>query len=113
LWVCLSGAPVRAGTVDRAEFHKAMPKLGFDVPKADIDALFDEWDKGHARPRTRRSQAAAVTAILTMGALMWCYDADGGGSLDYKELSNVLKSRKSTVAIGKMKRASIAAVATT
>ena len=31
------------GEVDRKEFHKAMPALGLDVPKAEIDALFDEW----------------------------------------------------------------------
>jgi len=49
------------GEVSRAEFHKAMPALGVDLDKKDIDALFDAWDAG------------------------------GGGSLDFKELSAVLK----------------------
>ena len=31
----------------KMRFHyRAMPELGLDVPKADIDELFDEWDKG-------------------------------------------------------------------
>ena len=33
------------GEVTRAEFHKAMPALGLDVPKAEIDKLFDSWDR--------------------------------------------------------------------
>ena len=33
-----------SGTVSRAEFRKAMPMLGFFVPRAELDALFDEWD---------------------------------------------------------------------
>ena len=49
------------GEVSRPEFHKAMPALGLDIDKKDIDALFNEWD------------------------------ADGGGSLDFKELSTILK----------------------
>jgi len=32
------------GGISRVEFHKAIPELGFDVPKADIDVLFNEWD---------------------------------------------------------------------
>ena len=51
------------GSVDRGEFHKAMPKLGLDeISAPEIDALFDEWD------------------------------ADGGGSLDFKELQTILKA---------------------
>ena len=38
-----------------------MPALGLDVPKRDIDKLFDEWD------------------------------SDGGGSIDFKELQKILK----------------------
>ena len=34
------------GQVDRAEFHRAMPALGLEVPSASIDLLFDSWDKG-------------------------------------------------------------------
>jgi len=32
------------GTVDKKEFRRAMPLIGFDVPRKEIDALFDEWD---------------------------------------------------------------------
>ena len=32
------------GKVSRAEFHKAMEELKFNVPAEGIDNLFDEWD---------------------------------------------------------------------
>ena len=32
------------GTIDKKEFRRAMPLIGFDVPRKEIDALFDEWD---------------------------------------------------------------------
>ena len=32
------------GTVSKKEFRKAMPMLGLQVSKRDIDALFDSWD---------------------------------------------------------------------
>ena len=32
------------GNVTRKEFHKAMPLLGLDVPKKEIDAAFDSFD---------------------------------------------------------------------
>jgi len=32
------------GEVSRDEFHRAMPILGLEVPKADIDKLFNTWD---------------------------------------------------------------------
>ena len=51
------------GEVSRKEFHKAMPALGLeDLSAKDIDELFNSWD------------------------------ADGGGSLDFKELSAILKT---------------------
>ena len=49
------------GEVSRKEFHKAMPMLGFDASKKEIDALFDSWDP------------------------------DGGGSIDFKELQRALR----------------------
>jgi len=33
------------GVVSRAEFHRAMPKLGLDVSEAFLDELFDKWRK--------------------------------------------------------------------
>lgn len=48
------------GEVSKKEFHKAIPALGFDVPKSDVEELFNTWDK------------------------------DGGGSLAYKELKKIL-----------------------
>jgi len=53
------------GEISRAEFHKAMEKMGLEAPKKDIDELFSEWD------------------------------ADGGGTLEYKELSKILTKAKS------------------
>ena len=50
------------GEVSRKEFHKAMPMLGFEATKKDINELFDSWDK------------------------------DGGGSLDFRELQKILKA---------------------
>ena len=52
------------GQVSRAEFHKAMPALGLQVPKQVIDDLFSEWDK------------------------------DGGGEIGYQELVKILKAPK-------------------
>ena len=55
------------GTVDRAEFHRAMPALGLEVPAKGIDLLFDSWDK------------------------------DGGGTIEYKELEKILKKPNATI----------------
>ena len=51
------------GEISRAEFHRAMPALGLDVPKKAIDELFNEWD------------------------------SDGGGAIGYKELTKILRAR--------------------
>ena len=48
------------GEVSRAEFRRAMPQLGLDVPVSEVDKLFNEWDK------------------------------DGGGALSLKELTKIL-----------------------
>ena len=50
------------GQVSRAEFHKAMPALGLEVPKKVIDDLFSEWDR------------------------------DGGGEIGYPELRKILQA---------------------
>ena len=50
------------GEVSKDEFHKAMPKLGFDVGHDVIEELFNEWD------------------------------ADGGGSLSFVELKKCLSA---------------------
>ena len=52
------------GEVSRAEFQKAMPALGLEVPKKDINDLFDSWDK------------------------------DGGGALGLRELQKILSSSR-------------------
>jgi len=74
------------GQVSRAEFHRAMPALGLDVPKKDIDELFSEWD------------------------------VDGGGEIGYGELRKILSKRpaasssgvaapvKAIAALGKFKK---------
>ena len=53
--------------VSREEFHKAIPAIGLNVPKKDINALFDTWDKG------------------------------GDGAIGYKELSKILKESKKSL----------------
>ena len=38
----------RSGTISKSEFRKAMKALGFmDVPRADLDAVFDLLDTEH------------------------------------------------------------------
>ena len=60
-----SALTMRAGRhPPAAQFHRAIPALGLSVPKKDIDALFNEWDK------------------------------DGGGAIAYKELSKILKATR-------------------
>ena len=49
------------GTVSKKEFRRAMPLLGLEVPRAEVDALFDSWDP------------------------------DGSGSLEIPELNKVLR----------------------
>jgi len=53
------------GEVSRAEFHRAMPLLGLEVPKKAIDELFSQWDSG------------------------------GDGTLSFRELQRILKSKPS------------------
>ena len=64
------------GEVSREEFRKAMPMLGLDVPRVAVDALFDSFDK------------------------------DGGGSIDYKEMSKMLRAPSASIAVDKFKSAS-------
>ena len=49
------------GEVNKDEFRKAMPLLGLHVPRADVDALFDS------------------------------FDADGGGTISFRELNKHLR----------------------
>ena len=51
------------GKVDKKEFRKAMKALGLDVPRKDVDGLFDT------------------------------FDPDSGGSIDYGELNKALKRK--------------------
>jgi len=71
------------GEVSRAEFHKAMPALGLNVPKKDIDDLFTEWD------------------------------SDGGGAIGYKEMQKILRSKPTQVVVEKVETAKGAMTAIT
>ena len=56
--------------VTRLEFHKAMADLQFNVPPAEIDALFSEWDPDGSgsldlKELGRRSPTAASTTTDT------------------------------------------------
>ena len=65
------------GEISRQEFHEAMTKMGLDAPKKDIDELFSEWD------------------------------ADGGGTLEFKELKDILaKSARQNLASASKKKKS-------
>ena len=80
------------GEVSRAEFHKAVPALGLDVPKADIDELFNSWDKECAetaleRPSYRRpadNGSHFPDSILAIDL------HSGGGALAYREVRRIL-----------------------
>jgi len=61
----------RDGTVTKKEFRKAMPMLGLDAPKKDIDELFDSFDN------------------------------DGGGSITYDELKKILGRGTSSAGAGR------------
>ena len=66
----------RSGTVDKDEFHKAVRALGFEVEKADTDAVFDSLDDDHS------------------------------GTIEYKELATMLrKGAGSEAAKANLKRA--------
>ena len=64
------------GAVSKKEFRKAMPLLGLDVPRAEIDQLFDEWDPDKSgvltfdelNKKLRRGSAVALDASLQAGA---------------------------------------------
>ena len=65
------------GKVTRAEFHKAMPLLGLDVPAAELDALFDSWDpdgsgileQSEVQKQLRRGAEITLAADLQDGAV--------------------------------------------
>ena len=46
------------GTVDRKEFRKAMRLMGLEVPRKEVDGLFDEWDP--VRPSTSSRPSPAL-----------------------------------------------------
>ena len=50
-----------SGTIDKSEFRKAIIALGFNAPRSEVDALFGT------------------------------YDRDGGGSIDYREMNQMLR----------------------
>eukprot|EP00966_Prymnesium_polylepis_P311465 7196242-Prymnesium_polylepis.1 len=61
------------GQVSKEEFRRAMPLLGLDVPTAEVDRLFDEFDKdgggeigmGEMNKLLRRTPAAPSTVPAT------------------------------------------------
>ena len=70
------------GNVSKKEFRRAMGLLGFDVPKTEIDALFD------------------------------AFDPDGSGAMEFKELQKMLRHAAPAAdpkAVVSARRASVAA----
>ena len=64
----------RDGQVSKKEFRRAMPMIGFDVPKAEVDALFDSWDVlprrrgSDPRPLPRLAQQSLVCPSIPLPA---------------------------------------------
>ena len=52
------------GAVSKKEFRRAMPMIGFDVPRAEVDALFDSWD----RDGSGTIELGELTKFLKRGA---------------------------------------------
>ena len=95
------------GNVSKAEFRRAMPMLGLDVPRVAVDNLFDTFDPvrgGRGAEGSGRqegggryaggeclrggSQARDPNAADTVAPTL----QDGSGSIDYKELSKMLRA---------------------
>ena len=66
-----------SGSVSKKEFRKAMTMLGFEVPKSEVDALFDVWDPDGSGQLTmdelqtqlRRGADVELDAKLRAGAM--------------------------------------------
>ena len=85
------------GDISRKEFHKAMPALGLEAPKADVDKLFDEWGGGDGtitykemskvlKSKTKLKSHAIVWTRHDIDALFDVFDKDGDGAITYEEL---------------------------
>ena len=58
------------GAVSKKEFRKAMPLLGFEVPKEEVDKLFDSMDPDGSGALTRLEALEA-----RLGSLLAKHDA--------------------------------------
>ena len=79
------------GTVTRKEFHRGMADLGFNVPKAEIDALFTEWDpdgSGYLELRELGRRLRAGSAIKLDARLL------GADALEARRAAEEAASRK-------------------
>ena len=82
------------GKVSRAEFHKAMEELKFNVPAEEIDKLFDEWDpdgSGMLEMNELQSQlrrTAEISENLKAGAVAFEAKISQGAALRGGVLQN-------------------------
>ena len=70
-----------SGYVDKKEFRKAMPLLGLEVSKKEIDALFDSWDPD----KSGKLEFKELDKILRRGNTMAIDDklkAGGAGKIE-------------------------------
>ena len=80
------------GKVSKKEFRKAMPALGFDIPVAEIDALFDANDpdrsgnmefkelKAMLKPQRGAKAVSAVTTAVNVSSAVSAFKKKGAGA---------------------------------
>ena len=74
----VTGDTNKDGEISKKEFRNAMPKLGFDLPTAAIDELFDSYD----RDGSGAMDFAELQKAMSTGGKGW--SAAKGGAVGVK-----------------------------
>ena len=67
------------GTVSAKEFRIAMPLLGLNVPRADVDALFSSWDPDGSGTLTLKEIDTVLRRPMELDAKL---KAGGAGAIE-------------------------------
>jgi Ca2+-binding EF-hand superfamily protein len=97
------------GLISKKEFRQAVAALGYDVPKAEVESLFETFDKdmngnvdylemGRALRRTRAPSTETVSSELTPSALHSLQQQQGG-------IANSVRNAQANVLRGTVLRA--------